>query len=94
MQKLIGWIEEGKNVFVTGSPGRGKSTCISRVIKELYGKGVRLIATGSTGVATVNIGHDALEELLNAVDRELLPSEMAKILSPTTVHSAFGLRKV
>ena len=94
VQKLIGWIEEGKNVFVTGSPGRGKSTCISRVIKELYGKGVRLIATGSTGVATVNIGHDALEELLNAVDRELLPSEMAKILSPTTVHSAFGLRKV
>ena len=72
VQKVVGWIEDGKNVFITGSPGRGKSTCVGKVIKELYGKGVRLVATGSTGVAAVNIGYDALEELLNAVNRELL----------------------
>ena len=94
VQKVVGWIEDGKNVFITGSPGRGKSTCVGKVIKELYGKGVRLVATGSTGVAAVNIGYDALEELLNAVNRELLSGEMERILSPTTVHSAFGLRKM
>ena len=91
---MVGWIEDGKNVFITGSPGRGKSTCVGKVIKELYGEGVRLVATGSTGVAAVNIGYDALEELLNAVNRELLSGEMERILSPTTVHSAFGLRKM
>ena len=57
------WIEKGKNVFVTGSPGRGKSSCMSNVISELYGKGTQLIVTGCTGAAAVNIGHEALEEL-------------------------------
>ena len=94
VQKVVGWIEDGKNVFITGSPGRGKSTCVGKVIKELYGKGVRLVATGSTGVAAVNIGYDALEELLNAVNRELLSCEMERILSLRTVRSAFGLRKI
>ena len=93
VQKVVGWIEDGKNVFITGSPGRGKSTCVGKVIKELYGRGVRLVATGSTGVAAINIRYDAQEELLNAVNRELLSCEMERILSPTTVHSAFGFRK-
>lgn len=94
VQKVIRWIEERKNVFVTGSPGRGKSTCMSKVIRELYGKGVKLIVTGSTGTAAVNIGNDALEELSHALDQELLPIDFGSILAPSTVHSAFGLRKV
>ena len=94
VQKIIPWIEERKNVFVTGSPGRGKSTCMSKVIRELYGKGVRLMVTGSTGTAAVNIGHDALEELYYASEKELLPIDLGSVLAPTTVHSAFGLRKM
>ena len=88
------WVEEGKNVFVTGSPGRGNSTCINRLIQKLYDKGTKLIVTGSTGAAVVNIGHDALNQLTKAVDRELIPTELLNTLAPTTVHSAFGLRKV
>ena len=81
-------------MFVTGSPGRGKLTCMSKVISESYGKGTRLIVTGCTGAAAVNIGHEALEEHSDAVYRDLLPSELGNILSPTTAHDAFGLRRV
>ena len=94
VDKVVCWVEEGKNVFVTGSPGWGKSTCMNRVIQKLYDKGTKLIVMGSTGAAEVNIGHDALNQLTKAVDRELIPNELLNTLAPTTVHSAFGLRKV
>ena len=94
VDKVVLWVEEGKNVFVTGSPGRGKSTCMNRVIEKLYDKGTKLIVTGSTGAAVVNIGNDALSQLTKAVDRERIPNELLNTLAPTTVHSAFGLRKV
>ena len=94
VDKVVRWIEEGKNVFVTGSPGRGKSTCMNRVIKKLYDKGTKLIVTGSTGAAVVNIRDDAVNQLTKAVDRELIPNELLDTLAPTTVHSAFGLKKV
>ena len=80
-------------MFVTGSRGRGKSTCMSKVISELYGKGTQLIVTGSTGAAAVNIGHEALEELSDAVYGDLLPNELGNILYPTTAHSAFWTEK-
>lgn len=32
VKKVVRWIEEGKNVFVTGSQGRCKSTCMKKVI--------------------------------------------------------------
>ena len=94
VDEVVRWVEEGQNVFVTGSPGPGKSTCMNRVIKKLYDKGTKLIVTGSTGAAVVNIGRNALNQLTKAVDRELIPNELLNSLAPTTVHSAFGLRKV
>lgn len=46
VKKVVRWIEEGKNVFVTGSQGRGKSTCMKKVIQELYRTGHKLLVTG------------------------------------------------
>ena len=66
---VVRWVEDKKNVFITGSPGRGKSTCTNKVIQRLYSKGTRLVVTGSTGAATVNIGHDALKELTEAIEK-------------------------
>ena len=91
VKKVVRWIEEGKNVFVTGSQGRGKSTCMKKVIQELYGTGHRLLVTGSTGTSVVNISEAAQKGLDQAIENDLLPSDMASILAPATVHSAFGL---
>ena len=93
VQKVTGWIEDGKNVLVTGSPGRGKSTCVKKLISQLYRKGVRLVVTGSTGTAAANLGDIALSELSRAVENDIFPIEMTAILAPCTVHSAFGLKR-
>lgn len=92
VQKVVRWVEEGRNVFVTGSQGRGKSTCMKRVISNLYRKGYALLVTGSTGSSVVNISDVAQEELEQAVASDLWPLEMASVLAPATVHSAFGLK--
>ena len=94
VQKVVRWVEDGRNVFVTGSQGRGKSTCIKKVIQDLYRKGYKLLVTGSTGTSVVNISDVAQSELDQAIGNDLLPLEMASILAPATVHSAFGMRYV
>ena len=92
VKKVVRWIEEGKNVFVTGSQGRGKSTCMKKVIQELYRTGHKLLVTGSTGTSVVNISDVAQKALDQAIENDLLPSDMASILAPATAHSAFGLQ--
>lgn len=53
-------VEEGKNVFFTGSAGTGKSVLLREIIKELrrkYAKRPESVAvTASTGIAACNIG--------------------------------------
>ena len=94
VQKVVRWLEDGQNVFVTGSQGRGKSTCIKKVIQGLYRKGCKLLVTGSTGTSVVNISDVTQSELDQAIGNDLLPLEMASILAPATVHSTFGMRYV
>jgi len=93
VQRVVKWVEEGLNTFITGSQGRGKSTCVLGVIHHLYEKGARLMVKGSTGPVAFNLGDATLEELLKAVDNDRLSPEMADILAPATTHSAFGLRR-
>ncbi|SOV03587.1 related to PIF1 - DNA helicase involved in mitochondrial DNA repair and telomere length control [Ustilago sp. UG-2017a] len=53
-------VEEGKNVFFTGSAGTGKSVLLSEIIKELRRKHAKrpdsVAVTASTGIAACNIG--------------------------------------
>ncbi|SJX62951.1 related to PIF1-DNA helicase involved in mitochondrial DNA repair and telomere length control [Sporisorium reilianum f. sp. reilianum] len=53
-------VEEGKNVFFTGSAGTGKSVLLREIIRELrhkYNKRPESVAvTASTGIAACNIG--------------------------------------
>ena len=55
---LISHCLTGKNVFITGGAGTGKSTVLSHLIARLqsqYGRG-RVFITATTGLAAVNIG--------------------------------------
>ncbi|GAC93473.1 hypothetical protein PHSY_001038 [Pseudozyma hubeiensis SY62] len=53
-------VEEGKNVFFTGSAGTGKSVLLREIIKELRRKHAKrpesVAVTASTGIAACNIG--------------------------------------
>ncbi|TKY85837.1 hypothetical protein EX895_005378 [Sporisorium graminicola] len=53
-------VEEGKNVFFTGSAGTGKSVLLREIIRELRRKHAKrpesVAVTASTGIAACNIG--------------------------------------
>ena len=91
VDRVVESIDRGKNVFVTGSPGTGKSTCIERVTAKLYDRGCSLLVTGSTGTAACKVSGMALEHLNRAVRESKLPEEALTYLSPSTMHSAWGM---
>ncbi len=53
-------LKTGKNVFLTGEPGSGKTHTINRYIAYLRGRGVEPAITASTGIAATHIGGHTL----------------------------------
>jgi ATP-dependent DNA helicase PIF1 len=45
----------GKNVFITGSGGVGKSFLLDQILKKLYEDGKNILVTASTGIAATNL---------------------------------------
>ena len=64
--KALALVAEGRNVFLTGSAGTGKSFLLHRVIKTLKEKyGADHVAVcAPTGVAAANIGGQTLNSAL------------------------------
>ncbi len=74
-------IMDGKNVFVSGSAGTGKSYLLNFLKKELEGKNLQITAT--TGIAAINIGGVTLHSWANLGIEEYPIEKIAeKILSP------------
>jgi ATP-dependent DNA helicase PIF1 len=55
-QKFIDAVEEGKNIFLTGKAGTGKSHVTRAAMQLLKDKGLRVAALAPTGIAANNIG--------------------------------------
>lgn len=51
--KAIEWIEDGKNVFITGKAGTGKTTLLQKIRHDYHGKKV-IVTLAPTGVAAEN----------------------------------------
>jgi ATP-dependent DNA helicase PIF1 len=47
---------DGHNLFLTGSAGTGKTVCSRAILRALRDKGRRVEATGTTGIAAIQIG--------------------------------------
>lgn len=54
-EDIIDELVKGKNVFLSGSGGTGKSYLIKSIYHKLKDMGITVFKTGSTGVAAVNI---------------------------------------
>ena len=54
MKEAIDLVKSGKNVFITGRAGTGKSTLLAAMAHEFLNQNVAFVAP--TGVAAVNIG--------------------------------------
>lgn len=56
-------ILNGKNVFITGPGGTGKSFLIHKFLKE-HGDNTRILLTSTTGISAVNIGGTTIHSAL------------------------------
>lgn len=54
---------DGKNIFLTGKAGTGKSFIVKETIKELIDKGKNVVALAPTGIAANNIGGQTIHSL-------------------------------
>lgn len=59
-QRAVDLINEGKNVYLTGPAGTGKSYTIKTIVKESNDKGKIVHLTASTGIAASLIGGSTL----------------------------------
>lgn len=61
LQELL----DGKNIFLTGRAGTGKSFIVKHAIKEIKKLGKRVVAIAPTGVAANNIGGQTIHSMFN-----------------------------
>lgn len=54
----------GRNCFVTGPGGVGKSELVHRIVRDLRGKGRKVAVTASTGIAAINVGGVTIHSFL------------------------------
>lgn len=63
---------QGKNVFVTGAGGVGKSECIRHIVKEMKNSGLRVGVTAHTGIAAITIQGQTLWSFMYFTKEKLL----------------------
>lgn len=56
LEIILELLNNGKNVFLSGGAGTGKSYFSKEIIKTFKSEGKNVIALGSTGISAVNIG--------------------------------------
>ena len=70
-------LKTGKNVFLTGEPGSGKTHTINRYVSYLRSRGVEPAVTASTGIAATHIGGYTIHSWSGiGIKSEINPYEM------------------
>jgi len=64
-REFLEQLREGKNIFLTGKAGTGKSFIVKHAIEELKNNGKRVVAIAPTGIAANNIGGQTIHSMFN-----------------------------
>lgn len=83
-------IKQGKNVFITGSPGTGKSYTLKYCIREIKLSGKNYAVTSSTGCSAVLINGQTLHSYIGIGTGKLTESEYIKALS----HKRYKIKQL
>jgi ATP-dependent DNA helicase PIF1 len=54
--KALKLVQDGKNIFLTGKAGTGKSWTTGQIVKEINRRNKLVFVTAPTGIAAVNVG--------------------------------------
>lgn len=76
----------GKNVFLTGAPGAGKTYTLNQFIDEAEEKGKNVAITASTGIAASHIGGTTIHSFSGL--------GIAEVLTPELIDKVIGNRRV
>ncbi|MEY3197884.1 MAG: ATP-dependent RecD-like helicase [Candidatus Parcubacteria bacterium] len=49
-------LKSGRNIFLTGQAGSGKTYVINQYVRRLWSCGIEVAITASTGIAATHIG--------------------------------------
>jgi len=74
-------VKEGKNVFLTGNAGTGKSYVVKEAIKTLKEKGTKYVALAPTGIAANNIGGQTIHSMFGLDPFGIMSYESCRFLN-------------
>lgn len=77
---FIGTVIEGRNVFLTGKAGTGKSFIVRQAIKELKSEGRKVIAVAPTGIAANNIDGQTIHSMFKLTPYGVLSFETCNFM--------------
>jgi len=76
-------VHEGKNIFLTGKAGTGKSTVTKKAIKQLQDKGKNVLVVAPTGIAANNIGGATMHSTFSLPPFGVLTYKECNYMKPT-----------
>src|SRR3989338_2694093 len=75
-------LKTGKNIFLTGEPGSGKTHTINRYVSYLKEHGVEPAITASTGIAATHIDGMTIHSWSGiGIKKELSPADFGRVIS-------------
>lgn len=77
-------LHEGRNVFLTGRAGTGKTTLLRRIIAS---EGDRTVVLAPTGLAAVNVGGQTIHSFFNFAPRLLDASDAKRLRNQRVVRA-------
>ena len=88
-KKPVRTVLRGKNVFISGGAGTGKSYVLTAMIEALKGAGKNVVVCAPTGVAALNIGGVTLHKVFN-LKAEICINSNGKLIThaPKVIQSA------
>lgn len=62
--RILDFVKTGKNVFITGSAGTGKSFTIKEIVRWAFSRNIFVAVTSSTGTSAISIGGRTVHSFL------------------------------